>query len=515
MKQIIITILTALLSTLSFCQVKKIIYFNSKWQKTTKEKATYYRNLPLEEKEGKVLVRNYYMSGAKQMVGWAYKDDNFFLDGEVKWFYENGNLHKIGYYRLNNAGTYGLHGTYKEYHENGNIYKEENYFIDKKNGKANYYDEQGKLITSCTYEYGEPYEGKTNCLSTYKEGKLIERKLFYENTEKLAYEEYHDLIDKHNNKEIYYSKSGEILKEKRKKGHHLKIKFYPSKKCGYVVGIKHIKNFKMHASHTMGEELFYNRDGEILYKGIGHRFNGTFYETDNRLSEETEDELYYFITYKEGEIINYKSVLKGSVFTNGDYLNEEPYNGTFLFVGYLNNRQSSIVFTLKNGLKEGKESYYDRISDISIDKTAAHFNYKNGKKEGKSSIYYNLEDENHKMFYKNDEPYEGFVKDENYNILQYKNGTIIKEKKRSSYRDYNYFEVYENKIKTEIEYNFLDNDRKEIEPGILKNGKPFNGYFFNTKLKAIILDYYKNGIKKPNLSKKLNDVEFFEIIDNE
>lgn len=117
------------------------------------------------------------------------------------------------------------------------------------------------------------------------------------------------------------------------------------------------------------------------------------------------------------------------------------------------------------------------------------------------------------MVYKKNKPYNGVLK-KNGDILEYKRGKIIKEKKRIFYKDYSYFEIYKNKIKVAIEYDFLDADRKEIESGILKKGKPYNGYFFNKKIKKTTLDYYRKGIKKTNLSKILQDVEVIEIIDN-
>lgn len=67
MKLIRIIFFTFLFSNTLFSQVEKIIYFNLKWEKTTKDKASYYRKLPLKEKEGKVLIKDYYMSGAIQM----------------------------------------------------------------------------------------------------------------------------------------------------------------------------------------------------------------------------------------------------------------------------------------------------------------------------------------------------------------------------------------------------------------------------------------------------------------
>ncbi|WP_165748306.1 toxin-antitoxin system YwqK family antitoxin [Cellulophaga sp. Z1A5H] len=509
MGKIILTIFSVLLFNIAYSQVKETIYFNTNWEQTTKDAAAYYRNLPLEEKDNLVLIKDYYISGAPQMIGWARKEDESILVEEVKWFHENGNLKQIAHYFLNsNIAPDGLqYGDYKVYYENGKIYREEHYFMGGLNGISNYYDDNGEIITSCVYENDRPIEGVTNCFTTYKEGKLIERKLLYEDTNQVAYEEYRDISDKRNNSIVYYNKSGEIVREK-------KIKFYPSKKCGYVLGIKHIKDIFRSYAKPSDEELFFDKSGEILYKGItkyGSPFNGSFFNTDSRLSEESEDELYYIETYKEGKIKNIKTYLKDSIFTEGNFVNEEPHDGTFQFVTYFNNRQASVVSTLKDGLKEGKESYYEEIKDINKNKTLAYFYYKNGKKDGESSIYSNIDRIFYTMVYKDDEPFEGFIKDKNHTVLHYKNGKIVMQKKWMSYKDYTYYEIYKNDVKTGVEYNFLDDDGQEIAPGVFKNGKPYSGFFFNTDIDTITLEYYRAGIRQPKQAKEFREISYQEL----
>lgn len=509
----ITTIFIILFPLTLLSQTKDRIYFNSKWEETTKEKASYYRELPLEEKsfyyrdEDKidmVFIKDYYISGELQFVGWAEKNNENRLLDEAKWFYKNGNLNKKAYFLYNPIiGFHGLHNKYQEYHENGTIYKDENYDLGRRNGKANYYDTQGKLIANCTYKYGNPYNGTTNCFATYKNGELINKKLFYENSENLAYEEHKDLINKRNSYKKYYRKNGELLKAK-------KVEFYRSKKCGYVTGIKHISQAPHHSNYHSGNDFYYDKKGK-LHKGVyknGRYFNGSFYIKDSQLSKE-EDYLYYVKTFKNGEIKNSKTYVKDSLFTNGNYVNGKPYDGTFLLNG-------TVITSLKNGVKEGKEFHYYNIGDFKFNyKPIAYFNYKKGVKEGDSNVYFEWSNQNYKMIYKNDKPYEGILK-EGKNLLEFKNGKNIKTKKRKSYRSYGYYEIYENGLKTRIEYLFLDNNKKEIKSGFLKKGKAYNGYFFNTQSKEILLDYYENGIKNPKLSIKLNNIKHEEIriIDN-
>ncbi len=519
MKQLTLLVFILLIfNKMSFSQVKDTVYFNSKWEKTTKNKASFYRNIPLEQKEDLVLIKNYYISGSIQFIGWAKQRDTNIFEGEVKWFYDNGNLSKVANYIVDNVIVNGaLDGDYKEYYENGTLKIEEVYLFGSRK-KGRYYDVNGKLIGSCTYKNNDPFEGKTNCFTVYEGGRLLERKLYYEDTKGLAFEGYYRANNKYYKDETYYKKNGEVLKNLKGVGTNLSIKFHSSKKCGYVIGIKLIKEGSKYLSPA-DKEYYYNKKGELSAEGInkyGKPFNGTFYDDPFAFYEITsrkiEDESYYLSHYKEGELINIKEFLNEKLFANGDFLNNEPYNGTFVNKKLLNKNSYTAVYTLKNGLKEGKMSYYISIADISIDRTIAFYNYKNGKKEGESSIYDGYDNKHYKMLYKNDMPYEGFLKNEDSNLLQYKNGHVVGERKNAYYKDYHYYEIYKKGIKTSIEYGFLDHENKKIEPGIFRNGKPYSGYFFNTKLKEIVLDYYKAGIKQPNQSKKFKEIIYEETI---
>jgi len=501
-----------------YAQEKNKIYFDSEWKKTTKDKAKYYRILPLETKGDKVLIKGYYISGKPQMKGLAYNDDKVYNDGllnyvdgeDISWYFENGNL------QVSCSFFHGdLHGHYTEYYENGKVREELYYLNGNKQGKASYFNKDGKLLTSFVYQNDEPYDGITNCFSVYEKGKLKEEKLFYENTNQLAYEAYY----KENTiAERFYYKNGDRINQvggyKKQKGNT--ITFYPSEKCGYVIGIKHLKAIRKDMPEW--NEFFYDPDGKIRFKGKnkhGGPFEGTFYKKNvNFLSGET-DVLSFSENYKQQRLINEKAYINDSLIANCSYVDNKPLDGKVVYYGRVDfdNRYLFIITPLKNGYVHGKQSLFEKVDDIRRNRILSYFHYQNGKKEGKSSVYDRYYEENFDVIYKNDKPYKGIIVDSN-SIYTYDKGKVIKEKRGLQYKNHYYFEIYQNNIKTTIGYDFDDDNGDKIESGTFKNNKPFNGYFLDTKSKKITLDYYKNGIKKGELLIKYIENEEEIMIDD-
>lgn len=61
-------IILCMLSFAGRAGLKDTTYFDMEWQRTTKEKAFYYR-LPVEKEGNRYRMRDYYMSGTLQMDG--------------------------------------------------------------------------------------------------------------------------------------------------------------------------------------------------------------------------------------------------------------------------------------------------------------------------------------------------------------------------------------------------------------------------------------------------------------
>jgi len=147
------------ITSLTFSQNKNI-WFNANWQKTTKDKATFYRKPPQKKGKG-YWFQDFYISGKIQMEGLSLKKDIEFYDGLVIWYYENGTIfQKVNYF---NGYLYGKRLIYykngklkqslfykrgrknkqgKEFYPDGRLKAQGNYHDDKKVGvwKHFYYD---------------------------------------------------------------------------------------------------------------------------------------------------------------------------------------------------------------------------------------------------------------------------------------------------------------------------------------------------------------------------------------
>ncbi len=160
MKNLIILLLFAFVSSLTNANAQKdTIWYDANWKKTEKKSAIYYR--PEVKKKGKLYHQvDYYMSGSKQMEAYSHDAEDPVYEGEVKWYFENGNTFQVVYY---NNGV--LNGKRQIYFENGKLKTESHY----KDGKM-----QGSYITY--FDNGNPKE-KGQYDDNQKEGHW---KIYYE-----------------------------------------------------------------------------------------------------------------------------------------------------------------------------------------------------------------------------------------------------------------------------------------------------------------------------------------------
>ena len=144
---------------------QEIIWFDSNWNQTVKDKAVYYR--PVPKKEGnKFLLIDYYMNGTKQMEGYSLTNtiDKEKFVGLVKYYFENGKTYqKVNY-------TNGILDGQR--YISGGVKSEVVYEDGKKEGKYLEYYETGELSTRGDYESGM----KDGIWKTYyNNGKIKER----------------------------------------------------------------------------------------------------------------------------------------------------------------------------------------------------------------------------------------------------------------------------------------------------------------------------------------------------
>lgn len=466
-------------------QQKDTLYFNAKWDETEKVNASYYRPLPLKTKGDFEFIEDYYINGKPQMKGWSHKEDGVKHDGEVIWYFENGNKAAVRNY--NNGEFNGVHTAY---YENGSV-KSVGTFVDNKwEGEAKGYNEDGKLIYDVVYKNNSAYQGTTKCFSTYEKGELVSKKVHYEGSSQVAYEEIYleesEVINK-----THFNRQGDItgktlLKRYESVKNGQEIEYYKSENCGYTKGIKKtqtIKNERME-----GEEVFYDEQGNISHKGTnkdGKPYEGTFREEHNGL--------YYISTYKSGNKYGEEYVFntKNKEITRGTYLDSKRYEGTFA-VRDDNNRSSVKLLTLKQGKEEGKQSVYL----IKRDFIKEYYYVKNGLKDGESVSYNYDGTERSKMIYKNGTPYEGAILDDDENFSSYEKGTLHGEQITTNYKGEEYIEFYENGVRTEVEdHSFYINGKTGLK-GIYKKRMPYTGYFKKDFGELTIVDYYEKGEKK-------------------
>ena len=158
--------------------IHETVWFDSNWNPSSKEKATYYRPSPKPKKGGFWIV-DYYMNGTKQMEGFSANMivNNEEFDGLVVYFFEDG----VVYQEVNYVDG-KIQGSRKIYFESGALKMERNYEGDKKEGRFAEFYETGELLAEGNYE-DNLREGVWK--TYYKSGKIKERGK-YEKGEKIG-----------------------------------------------------------------------------------------------------------------------------------------------------------------------------------------------------------------------------------------------------------------------------------------------------------------------------------------
>ena len=141
-------LLIFIFSTSSFAQ-NDTIWYDANWNKAQKKQASYFRPQPVEKNNGYWWV-DYYISGAKQMEALSLNKDQEQFEGQVTWYYENGNIMQIVNYKNNS-----LYGLRKNYHESGPLKSQYSYIDGKIEGERVEYYDNAKLSESGFYENGE------------------------------------------------------------------------------------------------------------------------------------------------------------------------------------------------------------------------------------------------------------------------------------------------------------------------------------------------------------------------
>ena len=475
MKKLIIILLS--LTVINTMAQKDTIYFNKHWEKVTKDKAKYYRIVPLKKIGDLHQITDYYMNGNPQMEGFWSDIKNEIFEGETKWYFKNGTLSEITNYKN------GL-----------------------KEGLSKSYLITGELKTSGTYKKDKPFNGTfippcASCdVSEYKEGIKTKYYQYYRDTNKIAEK---SVVNTANEiiKQTYYDRDGKQIGEVTMKFYESpidgKIVYFDIDNDKHIIGISNTAHFK--DKKLEGEAIDYNlKTGEILAKGIyksGAPYNGTFSNyLDNNITT-------YKNGVKDGEVILFSD--KREFIGKGVYKNGERWSGHFYDVYY--NSFKTIV-NYKEGEMLGKQvSYYT----TNFEKIAETSHIKNGEKDGKVASYNKEGKLLAKGIYKDNKQWSGSFYDfYTYELTSYKKG-----KKHGKYIQY----ATDGKILSQQEYENGELGGTIVSTGyfadktcecIYKKGEPYKGKVCNDNF----IITYKKGIVTKRIEYDYDDLKTIKSI---
>jgi antitoxin component YwqK of YwqJK toxin-antitoxin module len=531
------------------CQNSDPIYYNKDWEVTTKDKASFYRLMPLKQIGELVLLQDFYSNGTPQFEGYVLKSNEDAYVGDVVWYDEKGNDSNFRQYRNDTKNL-----TLSYYHPNGKIRKRVQYKNGVKDGETEIFDENGKLLMKGRYTDGKPASGDFETIEDNyeynpsdneaavqvvtveappmidaeslktpqkKDRRTITQKIFWKDSFHIAQEKVYQispysfkLIGQKN-----YDKSGKLIQSLQENhfeeygsgiANGTEYQYYLSN--NFSTGVKAVSSFintsksgkevmyfpngkiSVESNYSMGlkegGETVFSENGSVKNKRVykeGDPFDGNFEESIGDVSVS----LNYINGVKEGEAVAKDE--QGLTVAKGVYKNGKPYNGTFVVEA---GDSLAELISVENFRKKGLQKVFSYRLD-NVEKT---YTVQNEKLNG-TTVFYEDGKAVATLEYKDDEPYQGTLI-ENEKTSIYKDGKITEE---TFFQDhYNKDRIqkqkfYENGILAKIkDFSYTISEKpQEFYEGVLKNGKPFSGYFEtedNREFKQV--DYFENGILK-------------------
>lgn len=150
MKSPIILVLFMFVGISTFSQ-SDTVWFDAKWQETTKDKAQYYRPKPKKKKKGYWVV-DYYKNGQVQMEGFSktnllFKEE---FDGIVTHYHSTGAVFKKIKYKKGKKN-----GVWKTFYETGELKELGTYQDGKDHGVWKAFHKNGKIKSKGKYQNGD------------------------------------------------------------------------------------------------------------------------------------------------------------------------------------------------------------------------------------------------------------------------------------------------------------------------------------------------------------------------
>lgn len=140
---------------------KDTLYFNRKWQKTTKDSAAFYRYIVKENNLFK--VEDYYLNGKLQMTGTYSSLDPDIKEGKFTYYSEKGIIYRQFDYVDNEARGYGYEKIF--YDDTDKVWLIRKYKDNQLHGECTGYYKNGNIKRKEKYENGHLKKGKCYTLS--------------------------------------------------------------------------------------------------------------------------------------------------------------------------------------------------------------------------------------------------------------------------------------------------------------------------------------------------------------
>ncbi len=434
----------------------------------------------------------------------------------------------------NKNGKEWLKGIYKNGRKHNGEFLERNIKTSYKNGMLTEkikFDKNFNTLSKLVLKDGKPYEGTEyiyNGIATYHNGKLINRKDYYDSKKQQLKKITTCNGDTYTNK--WYSEQGNLLGTGIEKNNIL----IEGIKVTYNI-LTHYKNDKKNGLEEKYRSTLFNelisrtlyKNDTIIWTKTKSPVANTFFYCDYKNNKPYNGEMFDYDYnnqhhYKNGKLIKkisykkdlktkklsvqlikfyettskYETVSKEIQYVNGkEYIltfkNYSPYNGMSWF--------GNTIFTYKNGKREGAYQVYDMDKTVVVEEGQ----YINDLKQG-TVTYTPLKNDKHSFI--NHKPSTCiFVDDTPFN------GTIATKKETTHYVNgkktgvcSTYFDVYTNMLARKTTYK---NNKKEGEEitylihnktlkGFYKNDKPYNGEFYNLKNDEVetYVDGKKHGV---------------------
>ncbi|MGD1318820.1 toxin-antitoxin system YwqK family antitoxin [Chryseobacterium sp. 2R14A] len=369
----------------------------------------------------------------------------------------------------------------------------------------------------------EPIGEVKNSSKKIKNQKTVTEKIFWANSKQIAQETvfaidggYYKSIEQRN-----YDKSGKLIQSLNEANFYdygsditngLDYQYYLQNNFAtevktiirYAGKLRSGKNFSYFpngkiATETLykdgwrdGKEMVYDENGKLKSKRI-YKENEPFQGNFDANAGAFIVNLNYVNGLKDGEAVVFNE--EKQIVAKGIYKDGKPFDGTFVL--QLDDRSDDYeLINVDNFKKTGLQKVFGyRLENL--EKT---YMMKDNKLDG-ITTFYDKGEITGTLEYKNNVPYNGTLVSEEKTSI-YKNGKIIEEtyfKNRYNKDLIQKQKIYDNGILIKVKnYSFTISEKpQEFYEGVLKNGKPFSGYFEtedDREFKQV--DYFENGTRK-------------------